>query len=89
MNNVTEAFKGIKKLYPELQNALKRMENIEQDHFHFRTMMLDLANKEDFRSFKEQIKKEVAVLVETAEQSVKGDLHPLIASMTQEQVKMN
>jgi hypothetical protein len=29
--------------------------------------MVDLANKEEFRGFKDQIKKEVAVLIETAE----------------------
>ena len=50
--------------------------------------MVDLANKEEFRGFKDQIKKEVAVLIETAEQSVKAEFNPQIALMQKEHEKM-
>jgi len=50
--------------------------------------MIDLANKEEFRGFKDQIKKEVAVLIETAEQSVKSEFNPQIARIQKENEKM-
>lgn len=51
LNDVTEAFKGVKQLYPELKAALERLKTVEQDHFVFKQTMFDLATKEEFKGF--------------------------------------